>query len=138
MRQVSAAVISFLCGSCAQLAGEPTPSVDKYSIAAMSWRGAYIEDMVAAWPHPQEKCRSKTVSEGGCVHWRHHQGGGGNTTPAFNYRCEAIAHFDAAGVITRVEVRESLNCHRRFEWHFDRMTRPHSPDLESEMEELRR
>ena len=102
----------------------------------MSWQGAYIADMVSAWPHPNETCRGvESTGEAGCVQWEHNQGRGDRGTAAYNYRCSATAYFDAAGLITRVEVTESLHCHRRFERHFERMTRTVSPDLESEVEE---
>lgn len=35
-----------------------------------------------------------------------------------------VAYYDETGVITSVEVRQSDDCHRLFERHFERMTWP--------------
>ncbi len=125
------------CAGCAQLSGEYSSSVDDYSMAAKSWLGANIEEMIAAWPNPNMHCGSNTIGEAGCAWWRHRQTGGGEN-PSYNYRCEAIARYNEAGVISRIEVRESLRCDRRFRGQFDRMTRHTAWEVNPTIEELKR
>ena len=92
---------------------------DKYAVAAASWVGSNIMEMVAAWPHPMPTCGSKKGGASGCVWWRHRGG-----TGTYSYSCETVAYYDEAGVITKVEVRRSNDCHRLFEHYFERMTWP--------------
>jgi hypothetical protein len=106
-----------ICTGCAELVVESTPTVDEYSTAARSWIGAHIDEMLAAWPNPNMPCGSNTIGEAGCVWWRDLYVGQGD------YHCEAIARYDEAGVITRIDVRRSRYCYRRFGDRFDRMTR---------------
>lgn len=106
-----------VCTGCAELSVKSTPVVDYYSMAARSWIGAHIDEMLVAWPDPNMHCGSNTIGEVGCAWWRHVYVGQGN------YHCEAIARYNEAGVITRIEVKRSLYCYRLFEDNFERMTR---------------
>ncbi len=116
----TAIVISLLLfAGCSQFGHGKADSDDKYAIAASSWVGSNIMEMVAAWPHPMPSCGSKKGGASGCVWWRHRSGGG-----TYAYYCETVAYYDEAGVITKVDVRQSDDCHRLFERHFERMTWP--------------
>jgi hypothetical protein len=129
-------VILLSCTGCAPLANETTSIGDEYSFAAKSWQGSYIEEMIAAWPNPNMYCGSNTIGEAGCAWWRHNRTPGPSGNPTYDYRCEAIARYDEAGVIFRIEVRQSINCHRRFKDRFDRMTRPAGAIVSATIEEL--
>jgi hypothetical protein len=133
---VFVSIILVSCTGCAQLADKPPPAVGDYSIAAKSWLGANIEEMIAVWPNPNMRCGSNTIGEAGCAWWRHNQAAAPGGTPNYDYRCEAIARYNEAGVITKIEVKESSNCHRRFPGQIDRMTRHTSPDVNVKIEEL--
>ena len=91
-------------GGAQHVASESPHAVDEYSIAARSWIGADIEEMLAAWPNPNMQCGSNTIGE--------------------------------VGVITRIEVRQSSDCHRLFKDHFDRMTRHAALNINATVEEL--
>ncbi len=124
------------CAGCVPFANETTSTGDQYSLAALSWQGAYIEEMIAAWPNPNMHCGSNTIGEAGCAWWRHNQSGAPGGHPTYDYRCEAIVRYDEGGVIFRIEVRQSVNCHRRFKDRFDRMTRPAGAIASATIEEL--
>lgn len=113
------ALVTLICTGCSRFGHGKADSDDKYAIAASSWVGSNIMEMVAAWPHSMPSCGSKKGGSSGCVWWRHRSGSG-----TFAYECEAVAYFDEAGVITKVVVRRSNDCHRLFERHFERMTWP--------------
>ena len=116
----TAIVISLLLfAGCSQFGHGKADPNDKYAIAASSWVGSNIMEMVAAWPHSMPSCGSRKGGASGCVWWRHRGGGG-----TYAYNCETVAYYDEAGVITKVEVRQSNDCHRLFEHHFERMTWP--------------
>ena len=105
-------------------------------MAAKSWPGANIEEMTAVWPNPNMWCGSNTSGEAGRAWWRHHQTAAPGGNPVYDYRCEAIARYDEAGVITKIEVNESSNCHRRFGGQLDRMTRQTASESDVKIEEL--
>jgi hypothetical protein len=136
VRSLCALIILISCAGCAQLADKPTPAVGDYSMAAKSWLGANIEEMIAAWPNPNMRCGSNTIGEAGCAWWRHFQTAAPGGRPAYDYRCEAIARYNEAGVITKIEVNESSNCHRRFGRQLDQMTRQSASDVDVKIEEL--
>jgi hypothetical protein len=116
----TAFVISLLIfAGCSQFGHGKADPNDKYAIAASSWKGSNILEMVAAWPRSMPSCGSKKGRASGCVWWRHQSGG-----RTFPYYCETVAYYDESGVITKVEVRRSDDCHRLFERHFERMTWP--------------
>ena len=104
-------VILLSCAGCIPLVSESTSTIDQYSMAAKSWQGAYIEEMIAAWPNPNMHCGSNTIGE-------------------------AIARYNEGGVIYRIEVRQSRGCQRRFKDRFDRMTRPAGAKASATIEEL--
>ena len=136
MRPASIFFSLLICTGCVELVASESPhTVDEYSIAARSWIGADIEEMLAAWPNPNMQCGSNTIGEAGCVWWRHNQTPAPGGTPAYEYRCEAIARYNEAGVITRIDVRRSRYCYRRFNDQLDRMTR-HISRKGIEVEEL--
>jgi len=139
LQDVTPAFVSIIlvsCAGCAQLADKPPPAVGDYSMAAKSWLGANIEEMIAFWPEPNMRCGSNTIGEAGCAWWRHRQTGTPGGNPVYDYRCEAIARYNEAGVITKVEVKESRNCHRYFRDRFDRMTRQTARGANAEIEEF--
>lgn len=106
-------------------------------MAARSWLGAYVEDMLAAWPNPNMRCGSNTIGESGCVWWRHRQDNTPGGDIQFDYRCEAIVRYNEAGVITEVDVRQSSNCHRRYGDQLQRMRRDTSPEVSATIEDLK-
>lgn len=118
MFRTAIAISMLICAGCEHF-GDGKPDDDKYSIAAASWVGSNIQEMVAAWPHPMKTCGSKKGGATGCVWWRHRSRSG-----SYSYECEAVAYYDEAGVITMVDVKQSHDCHRLFEDHFERMTWP--------------
>ncbi len=105
-------------------------------MAAQSWLGANIEEMIAFWPNPNMRCGSNTIGEAGCAWWRHNQTPAPGGRPVYDYRCEAIARYNEAGVITKIEVKESSNCDRRFGDQLDQMTRQSASDVDVKIEEL--
>ena len=134
-----ALIVVLSCAGCAQFAYESDSAVDEYSMAAQSWLGVNIGEMIAAWPNPNMPCGSNTIGEAGCAWWRHRQTPPSpDGRPAYDYRCEAIARYNEAGVITKIEVMESSDCHRRYRDQFDRMTRRSAPAVGVTIEELQR
>ena len=116
----TALVISLLIfAGCSNFGHGKADFDDKYAVAASSWLGSNIMEMTAAWPYSRRYCGSKKGGAAGCVWWSHNGG-----TGTYVYSCETVAYYDEAGVITKVEVRRSDNCHRLFERHFELMTWP--------------
>ena len=112
-------------GACASIANDQLRS-DAYSAAALSWYGANIQEMLSVWPNPNMRCGGNTVGQPGCAWWRHTNKpnfAAGYDSSTFNYHCECIAYYDAAGVITDIDVKRSLHCDRRFRDQFESMTR---------------
>lgn len=136
MKPALVSIILFSGAGCAQFADNPPPAVGDYSIAAYSWRGANIKEMTAVWPSPTKRCGSNTIGEAGCAWWKHNQAVPPGGTPNYDYRCEVIARYNEAGIITKIEVKESKNCHRRFPGQLDRMTRHTDPNVNVKTEEL--
>jgi len=108
-----------ICAGCSQSGKVKAYEDDKYSVAASSWVGSNIMEMAAAWPHSMPSCGSKKRGSSGCVWWRHRGG-----TGSYAYNCEAVAYYDETGVIIKVEVRQSNDCHHLFERYFELMTWP--------------
>lgn len=136
MRSVCASIVLVICAGCTHFADNPTPAIGDYSMAAKSWLGANIEEMIAVWPTPNMHCGSNTIGQVGCAWWRHNQTPAPGGRPVYDYRCEAIARYNEAGVITKIEVIESSNCHRRFGDQLDQMTRQSASDVNVKIEEL--
>ena len=115
--------LSFLVVSgCAQPDLSEPDGDDGYSIAARSWLGAEVNDMLAVWPNPNMRCGRYTPGQPGCAWWRHKRGSE-RRDATFDYHCEAIVRYNADGIITDVDVKRSRHCHRRFRDDFSRMTR---------------
>ena len=121
------AVLILTCMGCAPLGNEMVGD-DNYSSAAMSWLGADIQEMLAVWPNPNMKCGSNKDGQAGCAWWRHSRGShdvpisGGSGAMPYNYDCETVVHYDAAGVITDIDLKRSRYCDRRFGDRIDSMT----------------
>lgn len=119
MIRAAVVILLVIFAGCSNFGHGKADPDDLYAVAASSWIGANIKEMVAAWPHSMSSCGSKKGGASGCVWWRHRQAGS-----RYAFECEAVAYYDEAGVIINVDVRESEDCHRRFERHFERMTWP--------------
>lgn len=124
LRFFVAAIAVFLIG-CASLTRQSTPT-DAYSIVAMSWQGANIQQMLSAWPNPNIRCGPNEAGQPGCARWKHASGSfsGQTGVSADKHNCDVLAHYDATGLITRIEVRESRNCEVRYADTFPSMARP--------------
>ena len=98
-------------------------SSDRYTRAAMSWTGASIGEMVAAWGTPNAGYLPGDGEKDGIAGWDVRYESGIGDRKVTHYHCAAYAYFDASNKIVRIDVRRSHNCHRRFENRFDLMTR---------------
>lgn len=119
MIRISIIFSVLICSGCSQFGHGKADPDDKYAVAASSWVGSNIMEMAAAWPYSMPYCGSRKGGASGCVWWRNSGG-----TGTYTYYCETVAYYDEAGVITKVEVRQSNNCHRAFERHLELMTWP--------------
>jgi hypothetical protein len=123
MTRTITAFMILMATSCAQFDAGKVDRDDDYSNAALSWLGADIQEMLAAWPSPNTHCGSNTVGEVGCTWWRHFGPGDHIGVAHLDFHCEVIARYDGFGVITEIDVRRSRYCYRFFNDRFDRMTR---------------
>ncbi len=100
---------------------------DRYTLAANSWKGASIEEMVAAWSTPNAGFLPADGEQNGIAGWSVLYESGVDSSMGHRkrtyYHCTTFAHFDSNGTILRIEVRNSRNCDRRFENQFELMTR---------------
>ena len=136
MGRIFTLISFFSCVGCAELTYKSTPVVDEFSMAAKSWIGAHIEEMISVWPNPNIHCGKNTIGEAGCAWWRYGQSPVADGQVTYGYRCEIIARYNEAGVITRIEIRESDRCDRIFAGQFVRMTRHTEPEPMLTIEEL--
>ncbi len=102
-------------------------SLDRYTLAADSWKGASIEEMVAAWSTPNAGFSPADGEQNGIAGWDVYYESGVDSSMGHGkrtyYHCTTFAHFDSNGTILRIEVRNSRYCDRRFENQFESMTR---------------
>ena len=100
---------------------------DRYTLAANSWKGASIEEMVTAWSTPNAGFLPADGEQNGIAGWNvlYESGvnSGTNLGKKTYYHCTTYAHFDSNGTILRIEVRNSRYCDSRFENQFELMTR---------------
>ena len=123
MTRIITAVFILVITACAQLDTEEVDRDDDYSTAAMSWLGANMQEMLAAWPEPNMRCSNNKVGRAGCAWWRHRSGGGRDGHVGYDYNCETVVHYDANLVITDIDVKFSRYCYRLFGDQFEQMTR---------------
>ena len=100
---------------------------DRYTLAANSWKGASIEEMVAAWRTPNAGFLPADGEQNGIAGWDVYYESGVDSSMGHRkrtyYHCTTYAHFDSNGTILRIEVRNSRYCDSRFENQFELMTR---------------
>lgn len=106
-------IILLACAGCAPL-GKSAVTDDNYRLAAMSWVGADIQEMLAAWPNPNRKCGSNRQVEARCARWKHTGGTAGYWGSAVSHDCDTVAHYDVAGTVTDIDVNESRRCDDRY------------------------
>jgi hypothetical protein len=98
---------------------------DRFSLAAKSWEGANIVEMMAAWGPPNRREKPVDGENDGIAWWEYQ-----SKKPvkeahgSARYHCSALAHFNSNLIIMRIEVKHSRDCHRLFEGQFEAMTRP--------------
>jgi hypothetical protein len=99
---------------------------DRYTLAANSWKGTSIEEMVAAWSTPNAGFLPAEGEQNGIAGWNVFYESGIDSSMGQGkrtyYRCTTFAHFNSNGTIVRIEVRNSRFCDRRFENQFEAMT----------------
>jgi len=94
------------------------PQTDKYRLAANSWEGEAIQDMVTAWGTPNIGYVPPKEGNLGVAGWAAHR-----RTPNDDYRCKTMAYFDESGAITEVDVEYSRSCQRPYKDKLEQMTR---------------
>jgi hypothetical protein len=79
--------------------------------AAMSWVGAPVDEMVAAWGEPNNLRTEPTESSDGLLRWRQTRRYAGTNQPAGakSHTCIVEAYFGMDGTINRIETMTS-NC----------------------------
>ena len=111
--------VVMLVSGCSSWGGASDDSPNQYQFAANSWLGAKIEGMVAAWGTPNKGYLPPDGLEEGIAGWAVWSKSG----ESYRYRCETLVHFNAEGTITRIVVKHSRSCSRRYNGKFGRMTR---------------
>jgi hypothetical protein len=117
-------IVVFAGAGCAPLS-DPPLSGDTYRIAAESWLGADIQEMLAASPNPNRKCGTNEEGVAGCARWDHsrYSRGGPSGPGATEYSCVTVAHYNSDGTITEVNVQDSRRCELRYGEQMASMTR---------------
>ena len=124
------AILFVALTACAPDSGN-VRSDDEFAIAANSWLGADIKEMLAVWPNPNMRCGPNEIGQAGCAWWRltnRRNLGVSSDSWTYNYYCEAIVKYDAAGSIIDIDVVRSINCERRFSRGFGLLTRRPAED----------
>ena len=108
------------CSASGGLTGEAS---NRYEYAANSWLGARIEEMVATWGTPNSGYIPPEPGKHGVAGWNAYSVSGSGDDKSYRYRCTTLAYFDSNGLITRIVVKHSRSCDRRYGDEFGTMTR---------------
>ena len=122
-------IFVLLITACTQLDSARVDQDDEYTTAALSWLGADIQEMLAAWPRANVPCSKYSKHESGrikCARWAHKERSGLVIKNYVRYNCETIARTRSDGIIVDVNVTYSFHCERRFKGKFAQMTRQSS------------
>ncbi len=127
IRFATLCVFLFMPG-CSIIGGGAGEAPSRYVYAAKSWAGASIQEMVAAWGTPNAGYKPSERGDSGIAGWDVYAKSGQD----YRYRCTTFAYFDSDGFITRIVVRHSRFCDRRYDGQYGTMTRQeprpgHSP-----------
>jgi hypothetical protein len=98
---------------------------DRYALAARSWMGAGIGEMIAAWGDPTRRFELPEGEKEGIAWWESfsEEGGHGGRGKTTRYHCSAVAHFNSNLIISNIEILRSRDCDRLYGSRFESMTR---------------
>ena len=106
-------VVLFLLAACSAWTGS-APNESRFSIAAESWTGAPLDEMIAVWGPPRQYLDDSDTEGAGIAVWR--------STWGDAYRCNISAWYDPERIVTRIDVT-SYKCDEKYEEHLDMLMR---------------
>ena len=106
-------VVLFLLAGCSAWTGS-APNESRFSIAAESWTGAPLDEMIAVWGPPRQFLDDSEIEGAGIAVWR--------STWGDAYRCNINAWYDPERIVTRIDVT-SYKCDEKYEEHLDMLMR---------------
>ena len=115
---VAAMVFLVACTTGGQSVDAPSP----FELAAHSWIGASVDEMIAVWGEPTSLLNERARDGHGIAHWKSGGRGGFGMNLASSRRCAVDAYFLEDRVIRRVTV-SGPRCDERYAKYLDELTR---------------
>ena len=125
-------IVIFAMSGCTTSGGVAVSEQDRYALAAKSWEGASLPEMLAAWGPPNRAERPPKGETDGMAWWEYSspKSGSDQHGKTYRYYCSTVAHFNSNLTITSIEVKSSRDCQRLYEGQFESMMRHRvKPDL---------
>ena len=118
-------LVIFTISGCTTSVDVAVTEQDRYALAAKSWEGASLPEMIAAWGPPNRAEQPPKGETDGFVWWEYYSPQRRSDQHGITYRyyCSAVAHFNSTLTITSIEIKHSRNCYRLYEGQFESMTR---------------
>ena len=110
-------------GGCGSMTYDSDDDRDLFRAAAVSWVGAPLDAMIAAWGEPSERIIEPAEGRSGLVRWRDTYSAGSAGQYVAGYSCIVEVRYGTDGTILRVDTI-SHNCDERFAEVLDGLARP--------------
>ena len=107
--------------ACAYSPHDSATGNDRLRRVAVSWVGAPLEDMIAAWGEPSQYIIEASADRNGLVQWRDSWSTGAPALAADGYRCIVEARYALNRTILRVDTI-SHDCDTQSSGDLDRLT----------------
>lgn len=118
-------ILALLLSGCAGVAYDNDDDESRVHRAAMSWVGAPVDEMVAAWGEPNNLRVEPTENNAGLLRWRETRRFSGipGSAGARTHTCIVEAYFGEDRTITRIETM-TTNCDEQYtEEQLERLAR---------------
>ena len=114
-----------ILAACGTTAFDGDDDRDAFRVAAVSWVGAPLDDMIAVWGKPSERIIEPTEERSGVARWRDTYSSGSATQNVIGHRCIVEVRYGVDGTILKVDTI-SRECDDRYGEVMDELTRPGS------------